>query len=75
MRLPGFTADAALARSSGTYRSKFAPIAVSGVAPQQLIGGAGGGLRWTNVCWSVCSGTIGIWPKCRTVCIPVPAPG
>jgi hypothetical protein len=30
MRLPGFTADAALARSSGTYRSMFAPIAVSG---------------------------------------------
>jgi hypothetical protein len=33
MRFPGFTAEAALARSRGTYRSRFAPIdAGSGVS-------------------------------------------
>jgi len=71
MRLPSFTAEAALFKSSGTYRTTFAPIGTgSGVSPQQLIGG----LRW-YLCWRclICFPLGGCaWQLC---CRPLPASG
>lgn len=68
MSLPGFTAEAALLKSDGSYRTEFGQASAAGNAGLRLaaiVGGIGG---WCRGCW-VCEPR---WPYYCTCHYPCP---